>query len=70
MGTCINTSTLLNIPGTTTFHLNKNQHQQSSSSSLLLQRMVQQQYRLLQDMEDGIEAAFIDLISMHIDQTR
>ena len=70
MGTCINTSTLLNIPGTTTFHLNKNQHQQSSSSSLILQRMVQQQYRLLQDMEDGIEDAFIDLISMHIDQTR
>lgn len=60
MGSCINTSTLLDIPGTI-FHQNKNQQ---------LHRMVQQQYRLLQDMEDGIEAAFIDLMSMHIDQTR
>jgi hypothetical protein len=69
MGTCINTSTLLDVPGTT-LHQNKNQQQQQSSSSVLLQRMVQQQRRLLQDMEDGIESAFIDLIAMHIDQTR
>lgn len=71
MGTCINTSTLLGVTGTTTFYQNNHQQQQSSSSSsLLLQRMIQEQCRLLQDIEDGIEGAFVDLLSMHIAQTR
>jgi hypothetical protein len=58
MGTCFDTSTL--------FDVGLLQNQQSS----LLKRMLQQQSRLLEDLEDAIELALIDVISMHLGRAR
>ena len=56
IGTCINTnSSDDNIDG-----------EYSKQQSKLLQRMMIQQKQILEDMEDSIEAAFVDIISMHI----
>ncbi|KAL7538795.1 hypothetical protein ACHAXR_012389 [Thalassiosira sp. AJA248-18] len=38
--------------------------------SKLLQRMMEQQRQMLEDMEDAIEASFIDMISMHLGRSR
>jgi len=38
--------------------------------SKILQRMMTQQKQILEDMEDGIEASFIELISMYLQQQR
>ena len=38
--------------------------------STLLQRMVEQQRHLLEDMEDAIEASFVDVISGHLGRSR
>ena len=38
--------------------------------SKILQRMMTQQKQILEDMEDGIEASFIEIISMYLQQQR
>jgi len=44
------------------------QQQQSLRQSKILQRMMTQQKQILEDMEDGIEASFIELISLYLQQ--
>ena len=44
--------------------------QQQNQQSQLLQRMMVQQNQILEDIEDGIEAGFIELISMHLHRSR
>jgi len=41
-----------------------------NKQSLLLKRMLQQQGRLLEDLEDAIERAFIDVILTHLGRSR
>ena len=40
------------------------------SQSTLLHRMFEQQKQLLEDMEDAIEATFIEIISLHLNRSR
>jgi GTPase SAR1 family protein len=58
MGTCIDTSSLFDAD-----FLKNNQ-------SLLLEQMLQQQSRQLEDMEDAIERALIDVILIHLGRAR
>ena len=59
IGTCMDTSSsTLDLP------------QQQNQQSQLLQRMMVQQNQILEDIEDGIEAGFIELISMHLHRSR
>jgi len=44
------------------------QQQQSLRQSKILQRMMTQQKQILEDMEDGIEASYIELISLYLQQ--
>jgi hypothetical protein len=58
MGTSIDTGSLFDVD----FLKNK--------QSLLLKRMLQQQGRLLEDLEDAIERALIDVILTHLGRSR
>jgi len=57
MGTCMDASSNT---------IDGNHPQQST----LLKRMIQQQKQILEDTEDAVEVAFIDLISVHLHQSR
>ena len=59
MGTCMDSSI-------GTIDENYSQNQQYT----MLHRMLQQQSQILEDMEDAIESAFIEMISMHLDRSR
>ena len=47
---------------------NNGEQQPHLRQSKILQRMMNQQKQILEDMEDGIEASFIELISMYLQQ--